>query len=237
MSEKVETRVSISLDPDVYRSIEGYEQHAQFVGCVVNAINDAHVTLGKVHDARKLADSNGAWNEDQKVLNVGRTANEHKLRILKKIDLAERDLAANIAHTEKLLSEPLTEQAGVGSLNAEVRAHVKVMKRPEREAFIREAMKADDELTLAALLGAPCYLSGLTQIDQDHFLRQYHEKRNPHLVARIDTMQRFREKLDGIGPIIHKQFEKAVGAKPHAVAAIAAANDRAMAALKIEPTA
>ena len=148
---------------------------------MVNAINDAFVTLGKLWDARRLADSNGVWNEDQRILAVGKEADKHKQRILKKIDLADADLAANIAHTEKLLSEPLTEKAGLGSLNHEVRAHAKALDRKQRSEFIAGALKGDDELTLTALLGAPPYLSGLTKIDQDHYLRLYHSKLNPHL--------------------------------------------------------
>lgn len=236
MADKVETRISLTLQPDVYREVEGYEQHAQFVGCVVNAVNDAFVTLGKIHDARRLADSNGAWTEEQKLLNVGRTASEQKARILKKVELAERDLAANIAHTKQLLSEPLMEKAGLGSLNGEVRSYARSLDRAGRSALIRDALASDDEATLSALLGAQPFLSGLTKVDQDHYLYLYHSKRNPHLVARLETMERFREKASQIAPVVHLQFDKAVGAKSTVVEAIKSANDQAEAALKIAPT-
>src|SRR5690554_2170828 len=118
MPAPVDTRVSPALDPETFRAIKGYsDDTAPFVGHVINAFNDAYVTVGKIWDARRLADSNGAWTEEQKILNVGRTSEEQKLRILKKIDLAERDLTANMAHTEDQLMQPLTEKAGLGSLN------------------------------------------------------------------------------------------------------------------------
>ncbi len=235
MADDPDTRISPSLDPETYRSIEGYERHAQFVGCVVNAMNDAYVTLGELHDARKLAESNRAWTPENRILIVGKEADKHKLRILKKFDLAQRDLAANIAQTEKLLSEPLEQKAGLGSLNVEVRAHAKALSRSDREAFLREALDRGDDATLTAVLGGQHFLSGMSKVDHDHFVWRYHSKRNPELVARLDTMQRFRDRLDRIGPIIHAQFAQAVGADPGTLHAIRDANERALNALNIEP--
>lgn len=237
MADNLDTRVSPSLDPETYRLIEGYEEHSQFCGGVVNAMNDATVTLGKLHDARALADRNPAWTEEQKILHVGREADAHKHRILKKIDSEAATLAATIAHTEAQLMQPLTEQAGLGSLNGEVRSFVRGLDRSEREAFMTEAFERDDDATLTAVLGAQPFLSGLTPLDHEHYLRQYHTKKRPDLVRRLDVMNRFRERLDRIGPIIHAQFEKAVGARPGVVSALNRANEQALAALKIEPTA
>ena len=238
MSDNLDVRVSPSVDPETYRNIEGYtDETAPFVGGVVNAMNDAYVTIGKLHDARKLADSNGAWTEEQKVLNVGREAEKQKLRVLKRFDLADRDLNATIAHSEAQLMEPLTERAGLGTLNGEVRAFVRGLDRSEREAFMRDALERDDVPTLEAVLGGQHFLSGLTPLDREHFLRLYHEKKRPDLVRRLDVMKRFRDRLDGIGPIIHEQVTRAVGAKPGVVAHLDRANEEALAALKLEPTA
>ena len=102
---------------------------------------------------------------------------------------------------------------------------------------MREALERDDDATLTAVLGAQSFLSGLTELVRDHYLREYHTKKRPDLVRRLDVMNRFRERLDRIGPIIHAQFEKAVGARPGVVSALNRANEQALAALKIEPTA
>jgi len=237
MADNIDVRVSPALDPETYRSIEGYEEHAQFVGGVVNAMNDAYVTVGKLWDARRLADSNGVWTEEQRIINVGREAEKHKQRILKRLDLAATDLAATIAHTEAQLTQPLTEKAGQGSLNGEVRGFVRTLKRGEREAFMRDALERDDEPTLTAILGAQSFLTGLTPLDHEHYLRLYHQKKRPDLVRRLDVMEQFRTRLDRIAPVVHEQFARPVGAKPNIVGALQVANDQAVAALKIEPTA
>lgn len=237
MPAEIDTRVSPALDPETYRAVEGYnDETRKFVDDVVNAFNDAYVTVGKLHDARRLADSNPAWTPENRIIIVGKEAAKHKERVLKRFDLAHRDLTARITHTEGELSRPLTERAGLGSLNGEVRAFVRGLQRPEREAFMNAALESDDEPTLEAVLGAQPFLSGLTKLDHEHYTRLYHVKRNPHLVVRLDLMKRFLDKLDSIGPILHEQFSKAIGAKPSVMAALNKANEQALEALDIERT-
>lgn len=238
MSDDIDTRVSLSLDPGTWMGIEGYgDDTAKFVGSVVNAINDAHHALGKLHTARQLWTSNPAVTSENAIIIVGREGDKHKQRVLRRLDLASQDLEANISHTTAQLMEPLTERAGMGSLNTETRAHVKSLGRGEREEFMQAALDSDDDATLTAILGGQHFLSGMSSLDRDHYLRKYHEKRRPDLVHRLDVMRRFRDRLDGIGPIIHKEFEKATGATPGVFAHLSRANDEAVAALNIQPTA
>ena len=238
MPDNIDTRVSTSLDPENLRLSDDYtEENAKFVGCVVNAFNDAYVTLGKIHDARELWASNGAVTKEGAVVIVAREAAKHQERVLRRFDLAARDLAANISHTESELMKPLTEQAGLGTLNTEVRAYVRGLDHKEREAFLKGALERDDTTSLTAVLGGPSYLSGLTELDQAHFTRAYHEKKRPDLVGRLDAMRRFEERLHAARPVLFAQFAKAVGADARTAAFLQQADDRAKAALKIEPTA
>jgi hypothetical protein len=237
MADKVDTRISPALDPEVYRSVEGYDDDTRmFVDSVVNAVNDAHQTLGRIHDARTLAASNPAWTPENRVLIVSQEADKQRERVLRRLALAETDLRANIAHTEQQLMTPLKEQAGQGSLNTEVRNFVRGLDRSEREAFMRDALERNDESTLTAVLGGPHYLSGLTAVDRDDYLRLHHEKQQPQLVRRLDVMQRVLGMFERSVGIVHTQFDKAVGATPSIVKALNRANEQALAALKIEPT-
>lgn len=237
MADNIDIRISPALDPETYRAMEGYnESNRGFVDGVVNVFSDIYQTLGKVHDARDLWERNPAVTPENRILIVGKEGEKQKERVLKRLALAERDLRSNIKHTEGELSRPLTERAGLGSLNSEVRAHVKSLKRPEREAFMNEALERDDEATLTAVLGGQPFLSGLTQIDHEHYVRTYHVKKDPHLMARLDLMQRMLAMLERNSPVVHAQFERAIGAKPGVVAHLDRANEQALAALKIEPT-
>lgn len=231
-ADNIDTRVSPALDPETYRAIEGYNDDTrQFVDCVVNAFNDIYQTVGKAYDARKAADANPGWNDALRIQIVSREVEGAKQRALKRLANAERDLRANIEHTSKQLSEPLTERAGRGTLNDEVRRHANGLDRAQRSKFITDALERGDELTLTAVLGAPFYLSGLTQVDHDHYTRMYHERENPALVRRLDVMNRFLEMVERNGPVVHVQFEKAIGAKPSVAANLNRLEDEAKAAL------
>lgn len=236
MSANLDSRISPALDPETYRAVENYNEDTRgYVDGVVNAFNDAYVTVGKIWDARKLADSNGAWNEQQKIMIVGKEADKQKDRVLTRLARAERDLTARITHTESELSKPLTERAGLGSLNTEVRSFARGLDHPQRHKFIMDAIESGDSPTLEAVLGAQPFLSGLTAGDHAHYLRTHHVRKNPQLVVRLDLMKRFMDLIERNGPVVHTQFAKATGAGPAQVSAVSLANDRAVAALNISP--
>jgi hypothetical protein len=236
MPEDIDIRVTPSLDPQVFK-VEGYGEDTRgFVDCIITAVNDVYVTCGRIHDARELWERNPTVTPENRILIVGQEADKQKDRVLKRLSLAERDLRANIAHVEGQLMEPLTEKAGLGSINTEVRAFVRGLDPSEREKFMREALEQNDESTLTAVLGAQHFLSGLAANDKAHFLRLYHEKQNPQLVRRLDVMNRVLERFERTLPLVDNAFAKAVGAKPSVVAQLERANEQAKAALNIQPT-
>lgn len=236
MSVEIDTRITPALDPEIYRAVPGYNDDTRgYVDDVVGAFNDIYVTLGRVHDARVHAERNPAWTPENRILIVGREAQKQKERVSRRLDRACEDLKKRIDHVEGELSRPLTERAALGTINAEVREYARGLDREGRAKLLSDAMAADDEPTLTAILGAQPFLSGLSHVDRDHYVRIYHEKKNPQLVARLDVMKAMAELAGRNSGLIHAQFEKAIGAKPHVVSNLAAADERARAALKIEP--
>jgi len=202
---------------------------------VANFFDAARESLSKLHNARELWQANPAVTKAGAVVIVAKEAQVLQPKVLKRYDLAIRELEANIAHAEAQLAEPLIELASRGPVNAEVRAYARTLDRKGREAFMREALNSNDEATLAAVLGAQPFLSGLTPLDQEHFLRNYHEKKRPDLVRRLDVMRRAQERLLDVRPILFTAFSKAVGASPVEAAAYLRADEAAKAALNIEP--
>lgn len=243
MIVETDSRISLGLDPaqftymlDENNNNVVDEDNIQFVQPAIGALTDAYLTVGKLWDARAAANNNPSWTEAARIEMVGREAEKHMLRILRKIDLASQTITATLTHTRKLMSEPLTEKAGMGTLNNEIRQHVKGLgDRSAREKFMTDAETKNDEKSLAAVLGAPPYLSGFTQVDFDYFVHRYHAKRNPHLNKRVAMLEKTLERLDGITPIIHKEFRKPIGAEFKDFVAIRSASDKAMAALNIQP--
>lgn len=239
MTVALNHRVTPALDPETYLAVSGVNDSTRgYINDVVSWANDAYQTLGKLAVAKDLADSNPAWTPEQRVLAVSGEATKQKHRLAQRLDRTVRDLEGRIAHTEAELLKPV-QQAAAGPLAKEVRQHFKGLSSAERSKLIGEALAANDEPTLQAVLGAQPFLSGLTAVDRDWFIGQYHTKKQPQLVARLEVMRRVRtlmEQSGANGPAFHRAFEKVVGAKPNDVLAISKANQRAVDALKIEPT-
>ncbi|WP_294390669.1 hypothetical protein [uncultured Sphingomonas sp.] len=224
---QINTAISPALDPMTYQSVEGYDDSTRgYVDDIISLFNDTYATLGKLVGARKLADSNPAWTEEQ--------------RLAGRLDRTMRDLDARIEQVQGELARPVQQGAMAGPLASEVRSHFKSLNSPARLKLIREALAADDEATLQAVLGAQSFLSGMSAIDRDYFTILYHAKKAPHLVARLELMTRVRDLMDkngANGTVFHRAFEKAVAAPPKQVSAIKTANRLAEEALKIEPAA
>jgi hypothetical protein len=237
MSTPVNIKVSPALDPETVFALEGYsDETASFAAPVFSAFNDAYITIGKLHDAAALWRDNPAVTPENAILIVSKEADKQRDRLLRGMDSALRSVEANIAHAEAELSKPLEARA-LGTLNAEIRNYAKTLSREDRGKLLREAMDADDDTTLASILAAPPYLSGLSTVDQNHYLHAYHARRNPGMVARLTVLRAARDKIDRDGKLVMKEIRKAVGADAKQVQAIDKANQRAVDALKIEPAA
>jgi len=237
MSTPVNTKISPALDPENILALEGYsDETASFVGPVFSAFNDAYITIGKLHEAAALWRDNPAVTPENAILIVSKEGDKQRDRLLRGMDSALRGVEANITHAEAELSKPLEARA-LGTLNAEIRSHARSLSREERYKLLREAIDADDDTTVASILAAPPYLSGLSQVDHAHHLHTYHARRNPNMVARLTLLRAARDKIDRDGRLVLKEIRKAVGADAKRVQAIDKADAAARAALKIEPTA
>ena len=237
MSTPINIKVSPALDPETVLALDGYsEETASFAAPVFSAFNDAYITIGKLHDAAALWRNNPSCTRENAVLIVSKEADKQRDRLLRGMDSAMRTVDANISHAEAELSKPLEARA-LGTLNAEIRNHAKMLSREERSTLIREAMEADDDTTLASILAAPPFLSGMTAVDQAYHLHAYHARRNPGMVARLTVLRAARDKIDRDGRLIIKELQKAVGADAGEVQAISKADAAARSALNIDPTA
>src|SRR5690606_30504636 len=100
--------------------------------------------------------------------------------------------------------------AATGTINAEIRAHVKALTAEERMKFISAALREGDTKTLTAVLGAPAYLSGLGSEAARAFLRQYHEARSPETVRRLTATRAAIAMIEKNHLLAVSQMEKAM---------------------------
>lgn len=227
----VKRAVSPTLHPANITGIPGYEEHKGYVATSVTALDAVYQSIEHVMEARAKLARDESRTQKAQVLMAAQLADKYMEKHQRELESCWNKLTAGINHTEAELTKPLEEYAGIGSINSEIRAHFKSMKPGERVQFLSEAMERGDERTLKSVLGAPSYLSGMSEAEAKHLTRNYHTKINPKLAQRLEVMKKTREKLEQAKPIILSEMEKAVGATRFELDKLRAASSEAEAAL------
>lgn len=106
----------------------------------------------------------------------------------RRMETARTEAQRTIATLDREMADQLALREG--SYSSEIRAHFAGLDKNARISAIRTAIEAFDKETLAAVLTAPCYLSGFTAEDQALFHRIYAEKHAPKLIARKAVIQK-----------------------------------------------
>lgn len=229
----ISTVVSPSLHPANVEAIEGYNDDTRgFVASVLEAFDTAYQGIGKIHEAKAAASKNQAWNADHQILMVAEFAEKHQNAITRKFDSALSNVTKGINAMEAMLNDPVKADAERLNIAAEIRAHVKGLSADERLEFLTNAQAAGDVESLRAVLGAPAYLSGLSEQERQVRTRMFHEKQNPEVSARLKVMHAARAMLVKRGGLVFDEVEKAVGAKWDKVKLLRTGQGQAEKALK-----
>lgn len=228
---EVKHAVSPSLHLANITGIAGYENAKGYVHHAAEAMDSAYQAVEHVMEARRKLQLDESRTQKARVLMAAQLADKYLSTLQTKINSSHSKLTAGINHTEVELSKPMEEYAGIGNVATEIRSHLKSMSSGERIKFLSEALERGDEKTLKSSLGAPPYLSGMSQAEADHVTRNYHNKQNPEMASRLETMKQVRSKLENAERIMVKEMEKAVGATHFEVEKLKAASNDAEAAL------
>lgn len=214
MSIQIDTRVSPTLHPDIVRSIEGYDEMNPASMAVIkpihNAFSNAYRAITSVYDGREAARSNPSWNEAEQVIRTDDLKQDKIDPILREFDTIINDLQKNINQIESNLNAPVQAKAAQ-NIAQEIRAYTKNLSSEERNSFLMNAVKRNDETTATAVLGAPPYLSGLSETMAQTMTRHWHETNNPEQAQKLTLMKSALEMVIKNSPLIFNEMEKAVG--------------------------
>lgn len=231
---EVKLTVSPTLHPANITSIDGYEAAKGYVADCVTTLDAAHQSVAHVIEARQKVNLDQSRTPRAKVLMTAELANKYSAKLQKQFESSWGRLEKAIQHNEHELSQPLQQQSGAGNINGEIRAHAKALSRDDRVKLLTVAIEGGDITTAGAILGAPPYLSGMSDIEHTHFTRQYHEATNPEMAQRLKVMKATQDKLQRAHPALLQELEKAVGACRQDVERLQAATSEAEAALVIK---
>ena len=233
MPTPIDARITPSLHSETLKAVDGYNEHltAPILAPALEVLDDAYITLGRLHDARDAAKKNEAWTEGQQVLAVSDAAWRHQQRLAKKFDAVSATLDKQIVHFEQELSQPLESRAAVG-IAGEIRKFFKDLPAEERHKFLQRGIDEGDHMTVSAVLGAPPYLSGLDANFKSTYTRLWHERTSPDLATKLKAVRGAKSVIDQRGGLIFKEIEKAMGAPWSKINQLRQGNDKALAALK-----
>ena len=224
----IDTAVTPSLHPQTVASLDEYDDSTSgHLQQVVEAFQLAYEGVGRVHSGRDAAQADPTMTEAMVVLRTADAADRTFKDAAARFDRVTANMKAGVALLEKELTTPL-ETRTAHPLSVEVRNYLRGLKEAGKSPldFVRQAIESGDSETVAAALGAPAYLAGLTPEMQAVLLRIHHEKSNPVGAKRLRAMKGALELLHNNAPKLHLELEKAIGCEPWKVREYRAAKQR-----------
>lgn len=220
-------RVGLDYDPKNITELPEYEAHAGYVPEVVGALEAMRDALAVVIDAREKVKKDPTLTQAAMALAVDDYASGKMPVATRKLDAAMKVMDARIAEAEASLRNGITGSA-VGGQTAEIRAHVKAMKNgAERMKFMRGLIDAGDMESVAAVLKAKPFLSGLSDAEANLLLHDVNVAARPELPARIAFMKQARDHLERTSAPFIVHMQRAVGVKAETVHRLRAAKKAA----------
>lgn len=216
-------RPGLGYDPKSLTELPEYEAHASYVPEAVGALQAMHEALTVVIDARNKVKGDPTLTQAAMVLTVADFADGKWPAATRRVDAAMKVMDARIAEAEASLREGIPGHAG-GTVATEIRAHVKAMRNgTERMAFMRELIDAGDTESVAAVLKAKPFLSGLTPAEADMLVHSVNAKARPELAPRIAFLNQVRDHLERVSAPFVLDMQRAVGVKVETVNKLRAA--------------
>lgn len=213
MSDKIDIRVSLDLDPEAAMlTIVDYDDDtASYVSPAKAAFTEAFSSLRAIHDAKAAVADDPTLNEAGQLLKVDDYAQKRMIaQVYPLWDTASSTLNAKIEAWDKEMTKEVVSQASQ-MVSGEIRAHIKGLKTGERLTAISQAIREGDSVVASAVLGAPAMLSGLDEEMKQILLREYHERFNSGLAKRLRAVTAARDLIDGRMGVLKKEVAKAVG--------------------------
>lgn len=213
MSDEIDTRVSLDLDPEVVMAtIEDYDEDtASYLSPAKTAFTEAYNALRAIHDAKAAAEADLTLNPAGALLKTDDYANRRMVgKVYPLWDAASASLSSKVEAWDKEMSKEVVSKASE-RVSTEIRSHFFALKTGERMMAISKAIKDGDDVVASAVLGAPAMLSGLDEDMKAVLLREYHDKFNPAMAKRLRAAKSGLAQIDGKLELLRRELTKAVG--------------------------
>jgi len=206
MSTELLSQVSPSLRPEVITSIKGYEAHKIFTGTVDEVFAFTYEAVKTLANTVEELRHDELKTTKAKTQALAKNSDAYLKQIMDKFSFHAKllDESVNLIHEQ--LAAPLEKEAE-GGLSTEIRSHIKTLQPEDRRAMMNEATQSGDAATCAAVLCAPPYLSGISEVEHKNYLSQYHKAGNPEIVERLEVLAKVKEVIERTRPIAQREID------------------------------
>lgn len=206
-------RPSLDYDPGNVTAQEDYGLHDVAVTEAVTALEAMQSALNVVIEAREKVKKDPTLTQAAMALAVADYADSKAPTATRAVDAAMKAIETRISDAEAKLREGIPGHA-TGSVASEIRAYVKGLRNStERMSFMRGLVASSDTESLAAVLKARPFLSGLTQAEADMLVHNWNVRVQPELSPRIDFLKRVRDHLERASAPFILDMQRAIGVK------------------------
>lgn len=211
MSDDTDTRISPTLHPGIEAEVADYDEDTRpLLGATETAVSEAFNALKSIHDAKAAAATNPTLNEFAQLIAVDNHATKLMDKVYAKWSRTVDTLNNNIAAMEKDLYAPV-EQRATATMASEIRRHFAALEMGPKMNALRKAIEAGDALTASSILGAPSYLSDMSEELHAEFLRDWHNAQQPVEAKKVRAMRAAADLLNERYKLLTKAHREAVG--------------------------
>lgn len=223
----------MSLDPANVTALDGWnDDTASCLKPVTDLLESTHGLLTELGKFRIAAHANGEWAEGQAILKIADAADRAFTKFAPRWDSVHATLIKQIAHYEKTLETPVKASADRPGISQELRNHFKSLTAADRMKQLHTAFDRGEHDVLAAVLGAPYQLSGLTPDMHALLTQKLNSAMNPEVANRLKATKAALALVENRTLIVHQEMERVVGVKRAKLAQLRAsksASDQALA--------
>jgi hypothetical protein len=215
------TNISPTLDPGVIQGELAATRAAR------DGLARVRAKLEKYHAAE------AAILNDRTLGEVARSAQVSELRakvadaVRPVLELEYARVGESLALVEQKIDAQLYTTPQKTASREEIRMHVRRLPNERRIAFVRDRARAGDTQTVAAVLTAPGYLSGLDDVGQRNLRDGIAADLAPQLHAEREELRRVSQRLEGAASAFKASY---VDTRPNAAVSAARARRDAIAA-------
>jgi hypothetical protein len=155
------------------------------------ALRSARICAENIHKASLSIHANPLLSEGAKHVEADRVSFAASKKVLPIVDRASSNLATEIQRLKNKIAAPAVG-TGIRDVNLEheIRDALRSMTEGDRRKQISKSLEQGDDSVIAAVVGAPLMLSGLSAPELEGFVSMWRAKRFPDELARLARLEK-----------------------------------------------